>query len=111
MNVHWRDPSTALDTTSSIESVREFLKHHQNVGRLALIQCTSPFIGVQYLRQAVKKFKKKLCVFSAVKSYKLRWARDKKSGKILPINFDFKKRPRRQDCDGKQIRSVANFFI
>lgn len=101
VNVHWRDPNTALDTTSSIESVQEFLKHHQRVNKLALIQCTSPFITRQYLRRAFKAFKKRDCVFSAIKSFKLRWTRDVKTKRIFPVNFNYTSRPRRQDWNGE----------
>lgn len=100
VNVHWRDPQTALDTTSSIESVQEFLKNHPRVRNLALVQCTSPFITSNYLRKAIKIFSKRHCAFSAVKSFKLRWRREGSSNRIIPVNFNYTKRPRRQDWDG-----------
>lgn len=102
VNVHWRDPQTALDTTSSIESVHEFLKNHPRVSNLALVQCTSPFISRSYLQKAIKKFSKRHCVFSAVRSFKLRWRKDVKTKKIMPVNFNYTKRPRRQDWKGKK---------
>lgn len=106
VNVHWRDPQTALDSTSSMESVQEFIKYHPAVNRLALVQCTSPFITREFLRQAVKKFRTRDCVFSAVRSFKLRWNCDEKSGKCHPLNFNYKKRPRRQDWNG-ELRNIS----
>jgi CMP-N-acetylneuraminic acid synthetase len=101
VNIHWRDPETALDTTSSIVSVHEFLRHHPMVANLGLIQCTSPFVSPKYLQQAMKIFPKQHCVFAAMRSFKLRWKQNPNTHKVTPINFDFSKRPRRQDWDGE----------
>lgn len=100
-----RDHKYALDKTASITSVQEFLNQHPNVNRLALIQCTSPFITRQYLRKAVKKFMRRNCVFSASRSFKLRWIEDVVTQKCLPLNFDYIKRPRRQDWSGELIET------
>jgi N-acylneuraminate cytidylyltransferase len=101
VNVHWRDPKTAQDTSTSIESVQEFLKNHPKVSNLALIQCTSPFINRNYLKEAIKAFLRRHCTFSVFRSFKLRWSHDEDTNQILPINFDYKRRPRRQDWGGK----------
>lgn len=112
VNVHWRDPMTALDTTSSMESVHEFLKLHPKVQNLALIQCTSPFVNRNYLRKATRKFaKNKTCIFSVVRSFKLRWKRDRKKRRILPINFDFRRRPRRQDWKGRKLNIPRVIYV
>ncbi|CRK94158.1 CLUMA_CG007677, isoform A [Clunio marinus] len=105
VNVHWRDPQTALDGTSSIESVQEFLNYHPNVAKLALIQCTSPFINQKYIRRGIKKFSNHHCVFSVKRSFNLRWKFDKKSKRIFPINFEINKRPRRQDWSGELVEA------
>lgn len=101
VNVHWRDPKYAQDTSTSIESVQEFLRSHPTVSNLALIQCTSPFINRNYLVKAIREFLRRHCAFSVFRSFKLRWSHDEDTNKILPINFDYKKRPRRQDWNGK----------
>ena len=101
VNVHWRDPKYAQDKSSSIDAVQEFIKSHPKVNNLALIQCTSPFITRKYLRKAIKEFLKRHCTFSVFRSFKLRWTHDEESNKILPINFDYKRRPRRQDWRGE----------
>lgn len=111
VSVHWRDPKTALDTTSSIDSVKEFLHHHPKVNKLALVQCTSPFINKIYVLSAIKAFKKRSCVFSAYKSYKLRWIRELKISRVLPLNFHYSKRPRRQDWDGNSLKFIPESKI
>jgi N-acylneuraminate cytidylyltransferase len=114
-SVFWRDPFNARDESPSIDAVQEFLKAHSNVNNLALVQCTSPFISYHYLRNAVEKFiNHRDCVFSAVQSFKLRWKYatndDENAKKIVPVNFNHKKRPRRQDWDGEWIEAGMFYF-
>ena len=93
--MHWRDSKYAQDNSTSIEAVQEFIQKHPGIENLALIQCTSPFISSTYLKEAFNKFSHQCdCVFSAVQSFKLRWKIQGK--KIIPVNFDYEKRPRRQ---------------
>jgi N-acylneuraminate/3-deoxy-D-glycero-D-galacto-nononate cytidylyltransferase len=109
-NVHWRDPKYAQDKSNSIDAVQEFLRNHSNIQNIALIQCTSPFISHHYLQEAFRKFSfHRDCVFSAVRSYKLRWKRDDNE-KLVPINFDYRQRPRRQDWNGELIEAGMFYF-
>ena len=109
VNVHWRDPKHAQDQSTSIDAVQEFIRSHPKVNNLALIQCTSPFITRKYLRKAMREFLKRHCTFSVFRSFKLRWSHDEENNKVLPINFDYKKRPRRQDWKGEQnILTISN---
>lgn len=113
VNVHWRDPKYAQDKSTSIDAVQEFLRNHSHIQNLALIQCTSPFISHRYLQEAFQKFSfHRDCVFAAVRSYKLRWKRDDSQNveKIVPINFDYRKRPRRQDWNGELIEAGMFYF-
>jgi N-acylneuraminate/3-deoxy-D-glycero-D-galacto-nononate cytidylyltransferase len=77
---------------------------------LALIQCTSPFVSKIYLRKAIEEFKWKSCVFSVFRSFKLRWFYDENTRKVRPINFNFRKRPRRQDWKGELIEAGMFYF-
>lgn len=98
------------DFASSMSAVQEFLKNHQLVSNLALIQCTSPFIKAKYLKKAIYRIKFSDCVFSAVKSHKFRWKKDKINKKLLPINFNVTSRPRRQDWDGELLEAGMFYF-
>lgn len=51
-NVHWRASASASDDAPSIVGVHDFLRYHPEIDVLALIQCTSPFIRIAYLKQA-----------------------------------------------------------
>lgn len=111
VRVHLRPPEVAQDHTSSIESVREFLDHHPRVQNVALVQCTSPFLGVRYLDEALQRFQSLRvdCVFSVTRSFKLRW-RKEKDGRVNALNFDPRKRPRRQDWDGELVEAGMFYF-
>lgn len=65
--MHKRDPIYAQDNTSSLESVKEFLKKHANVNRFALFQCTSIFLKNQYIKEALNRFITKDCVFAVTR--------------------------------------------
>ncbi|XP_055585469.1 N-acylneuraminate cytidylyltransferase [Uranotaenia lowii] len=111
VRVHYRSPETSQDDTTSIDSVLEFLSKHPEVENLALVQCTSPFLRTIYLEDAFKKFHrgKKDCVFSAVRSYKLRW-KESVDDMIIPVNFNPDKRPRRQDWTGELVETGMFYF-
>lgn len=66
--VHHRAAKYALDKTSSIEAVQEFLEVHRAIQNFSLFQCTSVFLKEEYIIEAVDKFKLHDCVF-AVKRY------------------------------------------
>lgn len=104
-SVYHRSEQFARDETASIDSVKEFLEKHKEVERVALIQCTSPFIRPEYLREAFDKFKSPTeCVFAVRRSHEFRWRRDE-SGNISPINLNPLKRPRRQDWTGELVEN------
>lgn len=111
VRVHIRPMEVARDDTSSAESVREFLDQHPWVQNVALVQCTSPFLKVGYLEEALLKFQNLQvdCLFSVRRSFKLRWRRAE-DGKVKALNFDPEKRPRRQDWDGELIETGMFYF-
>ncbi|XP_020713560.1 N-acylneuraminate cytidylyltransferase A isoform X2 [Ceratitis capitata] len=107
--VHDRDPFYAQDSTTSLESVKEFLRAHNNVEKFALFQCTSVFLKNQYIIEALKQFVSKDCVFAATRSHKLRWQRQADEA-VIPLNFDPMHRPRRQDWLGELIETGMFYF-
>lgn len=67
-NVHWRSKNTATDEATSVVAVQEFIKLHPYVDYIVLIQCTSPFLKVQYLEKAIFLLKTGFeCVFSVTR--------------------------------------------
>lgn len=107
--VHKRDPIYAQDNTSSLESVKEFLKKHANVNRFALFQCTSIFLKNQYIKEALNRFITKDCVFAVTRTHKLRW-QIQADETVVPLNFNSAHRPRRQDWPGELIETGMFYF-
>lgn len=104
-SVFARSEKFARDETASIDSVKEFLESHPEISKIALVQCTSPFIKPEYLQEAVEKFKSPSdCVFAVRRSFEFRWKRDE-SGHIAPLNLNPLKRPRRQDWAGELVEN------
>ncbi|XP_063698844.1 N-acylneuraminate cytidylyltransferase [Culicoides brevitarsis] len=99
-----RSPEFAKDETASIVSVQEFINQTFTSPIVALIQVTSPFLREKYLAKAFDVIQNgKHCVFTVTRSHKLRWAQT--NGRILPLNFDPEKRPRRQDWSGELVEN------
>ncbi|KAG5868537.1 N-acylneuraminate cytidylyltransferase, partial [Gonioctena quinquepunctata] len=109
-NIHWRTPESASDTASSLEGIKEFLDHHSEVDVLALVQCTSPFVKHIYLQHALDHMKCGAeCSFAVSRSHKLRW--QELQNKLVPLNFDPNRRPRRQDFDGELVENGMFYFF
>ncbi|CAG9865276.1 unnamed protein product [Phyllotreta striolata] len=109
INVHWRSPESATDTASSLEGIEEFLENHQEVEILGLLQCTSPFISSEYVQFAVDSMRSGYeCVFSVTRSHKLRWR--ELDYKLVPVNFEASRRPRRQDWNGDLVENGMFYF-
>ncbi|KAL0892751.1 hypothetical protein ABMA27_014460 [Loxostege sticticalis] len=106
-----RSHITAVDWAPSIWGAAEFISRRPEVTVLVLIQATSPFLKSKRLEDAVRKLNLPIaydCVFSALRSYKLRWHQH--GNTFSPINFDIHARPRRQDWNGNLIETGA-FYI
>lgn len=61
VNVHIRPKKVSTDNASSLLATREFLEKHKEIDVIALIQCTSPFLRVEYLQQAFSCFRRRDC--------------------------------------------------
>ncbi|XP_075154178.1 CMP-sialic acid synthase [Haematobia irritans] len=99
----------AQDSSSSVESLKEFLYNKPFVNRFALFQCTSVFLRLQYIDKAIQKFRKHPCVFAVTRSHKLRW-KNLENNIVTPLNFDPKQRPRRQDWSG-ELEETGMFYF
>lgn len=68
--VHNRAAKYAMDKSSSIEAVQEFLEVHPEIHNFSLFQCTSVFLREKYIVEAVDKFKTHDCVFAVKRQVK-----------------------------------------
>ncbi|CAG0890195.1 unnamed protein product [Darwinula stevensoni] len=105
--VHWRDPQTATDSSSSLSATREFLQKHPEVTVVCLIQATSPMVLPKYLEEACDLILKGNwdSVFSVTRLHKFIWKEVSKGQATEPVNFDPMQRPRRQDWPGMLVEN------
>ncbi|VVC40771.1 Nucleotide-diphospho-sugar transferases,Acylneuraminate cytidylyltransferase [Cinara cedri] len=110
--VFHRSAEMASDEASSLSAVKEFSMYHPKVDIFAIIQCTSPFLTVEYLTRGYRMavYQQFESVFSVTRSHKLRWKLDSE-GQLQPANFDVIKRPRRQDWNGEYVENGMFYFV
>ncbi|KAM4747862.1 N-acylneuraminate cytidylyltransferase [Rhinophrynus dorsalis] len=111
--VHRRCAEVSKDTTSSLETIQEFLKHHPEVDIVGNIQATSPCLHPEVLRKVIHMIRKDGydSVFSVVRHHLFRWTDMRKTGgETVPENFDPVHRPRRQDWSGELYENGSFYF-
>jgi N-acylneuraminate cytidylyltransferase len=113
---HLRSAKSSTDKASTEMVICEILNHlernqFKKILNVTLIQATSPLLKSIDLLQAMKKFyiNKFDSLFSSYISHNFIW--DTKPKKIKSINYNFKKRPRRQDNSKKLIIENGAFYI
>ena len=106
VNIFYRSKKTSRDSSQTEEVLIEFIKKKKlkNNDYIFLIQPTSPYVQSHEFDDAFKLFikSKKSSLLSAVLSKNLFW-----NTKGVPLNYDIKKRPRRQDFKGVDRKSVV----
>lgn len=105
-----RSAENASDTASTEGAMWEFFKN--NVCKeIILIQATSPLISFQDLDAALCSYHegKVDSLLSLVRIKRFFWD-TKASGEANPVNYDFKRRPRRQEFAGQLVENGA-FYI
>ncbi|XP_067127360.1 N-acylneuraminate cytidylyltransferase A [Centruroides vittatus] len=112
VQIHYRSKKVAKDTSSSLESVQEFLNYHPEIGIIALIQCTSPCLHPSFLTIAYEMMINFSydSVFSVMRQHKLQWKEVEFGNSTYPVNFDASHRPRRQDWCGELMESGHFYF-
>lgn len=111
-----RPEELAIDTAKAepvIEQVIGHLEKNENYDSdaVVLLQPTSPLRLVRHINESVKKFLegKYDSLISVCPSHVLIW-RDKKDGAV-PVNYDFKKRKRRQDSEPEYRENGAIYVF
>nr|XP_033808089.1 N-acylneuraminate cytidylyltransferase [Geotrypetes seraphini] len=112
VQVHRRSPEVSKDTTSSQDTLKEFLQYHPEVDLVALIQATSPCLHPEDLINVVDMIRKGNfdCVFAVVRRHQFRWQEVKPGNWTKPLNFTPAKRPRRQDWRGELCENGSFYF-
>lgn len=111
VNVISRSPMTATDNASTESAMLEFAENY-SFDNIALIQATSPLLMSQDLENGFRVFEKKGVdsVLSVVKQKRFIWD-VKENGLAYPQNYDFYRRPRRQDFEGNYYVENGAFYI
>ncbi|CAH2278541.1 N-acylneuraminate cytidylyltransferase [Pelobates cultripes] len=111
--VHRRSAQVSKDTTSSLETIQEFLKYHPEVDIVGNIQATSPCLHPEDLMRVVDMIRIDGfdSVFSVVRHHLFRWKDVKTTGGLTaPENFNTACRPRRQDWHGELYENGSFYF-
>ncbi|XP_072529898.1 N-acylneuraminate cytidylyltransferase B [Salminus brasiliensis] len=109
-----RSPEVSKDSSSSLDTIQEFLKLRPEVDIVCHIQATSPCLHPYHIMEALKMILEEgyNYVFAAVRRYQFRWTQMKKEeGKDpVPLNININKRPRRQDWPGEICENGSFYF-
>lgn len=100
-----RSAENASDTSSTEHAIMEFSSMINNEFDIfCLLQATSPLTKRADINQALAKLTNNNldAVLSVVKTHRFIWSKDGNS-----LNYDYNKRPRRQDFDGLLIENGA----
>ncbi|XP_023011112.3 N-acylneuraminate cytidylyltransferase [Maylandia zebra] len=112
--VHQRSPEVSRDSTSSLETIQEFLEYHNEVDIVCNIQATSPCLHPFDVKEALKKITEDGydSVFSVVRRHQFRWKEvdELSDEKTEAINLDPANRPRRQDWPGELCENGSFYF-
>lgn len=100
-----RDPKNSRDTSPTEDVLIEVIKSLNINDDVLLSQSTSPLTKYYDYNEAIKKYENYDSLLSVVKQYRFIWD---KNGK--PLNYDYTKRPRRQDFDGQYVENGAIYI-
>ena len=103
--------STGKASTESVIEETFKIKENKNSKIIFLIQATSPLLLEKDIINSFKKFKRKLDTLftSYLRSKKFIWA--KKNKTCYPINYNFNKRPMKQNFDGNFVENGAIYIF
>lgn len=102
IEIYDRDPINAQDTSSTESVMLEYINKSNLLDDdvFILIQATSPLIKSNYIDEMYEKYVTSDAdsIFSAVREKQFHWIEAEEG--VLPINYDYKNRPRRQEFVG-----------
>lgn len=112
--IHRRSAEVSKDSSSSLDTIQEFIRLNPEVDIVCHIQATSPCLHPFHLKGALQYISEQGydSVFAVVRQHHFRWQEVKMgSGEMThPLNLDPYNRPRRQDWDGELVEN-GSFYI
>ncbi len=103
-----RSVENANDTASTESAMLEFANSY-DFENIVLIQATSPLLKSSDLDEAIKKYPDFDSMLSVVEQKRFYWNFNP-DGSVSPSNYNFNKRPRRQEFAGNLVENGA-FYI
>ena len=112
LEVYDREPSNAQDTSSTESVMLEYIEKSglANEDYFILIQATSPLLKSEHIDKMYEKLvgSDADSIFSVVRNKQFHWIETDEG--VKPLNYDYKKRPRRQEHDGLLIENGACYI-
>ena len=109
IEVYERKAENATDTASTESVMLEYINFSnlKKDDKFFLIQATSPLLKTKHIEEMYKKYlnDKADSAMSGVLSKRFFWTKDG-----VPINYDYKHRPRRQDYEGIILENGACYI-
>lgn len=104
-----RDSKNAQDTSSTESVMLEYINKVNLIDddNFFLIQATSPLLKSKHIEEMFEKLQKegKDSALSCVRNKRFYWSEDG-----VPLNYDYTKRPRRQDFNGLMMENGACYI-
>ncbi len=109
LELHHRSAASASDTASTESAMLEYLEEADLGGNdiFVLVQATSPFTTATHFSEALRQYSSSELdsLLSVCRTKRFFWNKDG-----TPLNYDFTRRPRRQDFEGLLMENGA-FYI
>jgi len=110
VHFHRRSTESATDTASTEQVMLEYARDNADFDVMVLIQATSPLLTADDLERGIRLYEtgRYGAVLSVVRQKRFVWQVE--GDAVVPVNYDFSDRPRRQDFDGFLVENGA-FYI
>ncbi len=104
VKIYDRDTENAKDTSSTEDVMLEYINKSdlKDDDLFFLIQATSPMLKAEHIDGMFKEFSQNDSdsMFTGVREKQFKWAGVNDKNGLKPVNYDYRRRPRRQDFEG-----------
>ena len=104
VKIYDRDTENAKDTSSTEDVMLEYINKSdlKDDDLFFLIQATSPMLKSEHIDGMFKEFSQNDSdsMFTGVREKQFKWAGINDKNGLKPVNYDYRRRPRRQDFEG-----------
>lgn len=109
VEIYDRKAENAQDTSTTESVMLEYIEQSnlKPKDKFFLIQATSPMLESKHIDEMYQKFldEKSDSAFSCVLTKRFFWTKN-----AIPVNYDYKNRPRRQDFEGYMLENGACYI-